>query len=91
MIYKKKGEADPEFKEEERQDEQEVVEKVEAVQEEGGYEGDRRKDYREDRRREDRGDRRRPRRGDDGEEEVVEEEEVKGLTLEEFKAQQKAK
>lgn len=97
MIYKKKGDADLEYKEEGRQDDQEAVAKVEPVHEEGAYDADRRKDYRNDRRREDRGDRgdrddrRRPRRGEDDEDQFVEEEEVKGLTLEEFKAQQKAK
>jgi len=84
-MYKKKGDPDPEYVEEKR--EEVVVEEVfehrheEEIKEE-------RHERTERPEREERPDRRRERRGRDGEEveEVVEEEEVKGLTYQEFKA-----
>jgi len=77
LIYKKKGDPDPEYtpKEEPEAAEEEKVEVEENVEQE------RRGDRFEGR------DRRKPRREADEADEVEEEEEPKGLTLEEFKAQ----
>lgn len=83
MIYKKKGDPDPEYVPKETKEE-ENAEEVKDEQQNGEEE------HRENRREGRYGDRRRKGDEQDGEP-VEEEEEVQGLTLEEYKAQQRAK